>query len=44
MAPRARPKLVKLSPEAEASVRIGVQQAERGEFADMTPEETERYL
>jgi hypothetical protein len=44
MAPRARPNLVKLSPEVEASVRIGVEQAERGEFAKMTPEETERYL
>jgi len=44
MAPRERPKLVKLSPEVEASLRIGVEQAERGEFANMTPEETERYL
>jgi type III secretory pathway component EscV len=44
MAPRAKPKLVQLSPEVEASVRVGVEQAERGEFANMTPEETERYL
>ncbi len=44
MAPRVQPRLVKLSPEVEASVRIGVEQAARGEFADMTPEETERYL
>jgi hypothetical protein len=44
MAPRAKLKLVQLSPGVEASVRIGAEQAERGEFATMTPEETERYL
>jgi hypothetical protein len=44
MAPRAKPKLVQLSPEVEASVRIGAEQAERSEFANMIPEETERYL
>jgi hypothetical protein len=25
-------------------VREGIDQADRGEFADLTPEETERYL
>lgn len=44
MAPHARPNLVKLSSGIEASLRIGIEQAERGEFAKMTPDETERYL
>jgi hypothetical protein len=35
---------VKLSPDAEADVRTGVEQAMRGEFADLTPEENEHYL
>jgi len=41
---RARHQLVKLSPDVEANVRAGVEQSERGEFADMTPDEVERYL
>jgi hypothetical protein len=44
MAPRARPQLVKLSPEVEADVRAGAEQVERGDVADMTPEETRRYV
>ena len=35
---------VKLSPDAEADVRAGVEQAIRGDFADLTPEESEHYL
>jgi predicted transcriptional regulator len=44
MAPRARPQLVELSPDVEAHVREGVEQAERGEFAPMSPLEKQRYL
>ena len=44
MAPRARPRLVKLSPVVEAHVREGAEQAARGEFAEMMPEESDHYL
>ena len=33
-----------LAPEARASLNAGVEEAERGEFADLTPVETEHYL
>ncbi len=35
---------VKLSPDVEANLREGLEQAARGEFADLTPEESEHYL
>jgi hypothetical protein len=35
---------VKLSPDVEANVREGLEQAARGEFADLTPEESEHFL
>jgi hypothetical protein len=33
-----------LSPENARRVREGIEQAEQGEFADLTPDETLRYL
>ena len=42
MAPRTRPRLVKLSPEVEAHVREALEESEREGYADMTPEETRR--
>jgi hypothetical protein len=42
MAPRSRLQAVEV--ECPANVREGIEQALRGEVADMTPEETERYL
>jgi hypothetical protein len=44
MAPRARPQLVKLSPDVHRQVLEGVEQAERGELADLTPAEAEHYF
>jgi hypothetical protein len=35
---------VKLSPETEADVRAGCEQAARREFADLSPEESDHYL
>jgi hypothetical protein len=47
-APRARPmpepSEAKLSPANARRVREGIAQAERGEFADLTAEETRRYI
>lgn len=42
MAPRSRPRAVEV--ECPPGVCEGVEQALRGEVADMTAEETERYL
>jgi hypothetical protein len=42
MAPRTRSKAVEV--ELPPNVREGIEEALRGEFADMTVEETERYL
>ena len=42
MAPRSRPRAVEV--QCPPSVREGVEQALRGDVADMTAEETERYL
>jgi hypothetical protein len=42
MTPRSRPKAVEV--ECPPNVRQGVEEALRGEVADMTPEETRRYL
>ena len=48
MAPRTRsqpaPIEARLSPENARRVREGIGQAERGEFADLTAEETRRYI
>ena len=48
MSPRTRPqptvKWDELAPEVRATLEAGVDQAERGEFADLTPDETEHYL
>ncbi len=49
MTPRARSKSAeldwsKLAPEVQTSLRAGLEEAKRGEFADMSPEETEHYL
>jgi hypothetical protein len=33
-----------LAPEARATLEAGVDEAERGDFVDMTPDETEQYL
>jgi hypothetical protein len=33
-----------LTPEARASLNAGVEEAERAQFADLTPGETEHYL
>ena len=33
-----------LAPEVQACVGAGVDAAERGEFADLTPQETDHYL
>jgi hypothetical protein len=35
---------VELSPEAEREVRIGIEQAERGEVVEMSQREFERFL
>jgi hypothetical protein len=47
-APRARPipeaSEARLSPANARRVREGIEQAERGEFADLTVEETRRYI
>jgi hypothetical protein len=47
--PRARPeppsvKWDALAPETKATLSAGVDEAARGEFADLTPGETEHYL
>jgi hypothetical protein len=42
MAPRTRPRAAEV--ECPLIVREGVEQALRGDVADMTSEETERYL
>jgi hypothetical protein len=49
MVARARPHSIgprqgNLSPADEADVRAGIEQASRGEFADMSPEEKQLYL
>lgn len=48
MAPRARPLPepveANLSPETARGVRQGIEQARRGEFADLTEVELRRYL
>ena len=44
MAPRARPQLVKLSPDVETHVREAVEESEREGYADLTREETRRYV
>jgi hypothetical protein len=49
MVARPRPHSVEprqrdLSPEDEVDVRAGIEQAARGEFADMSPEEKQIYL
>ena len=50
MAPRSRPPLVgepveaKLPPEVAQRVREGFTEAQRGEFVDLSPEETDRYI
>jgi hypothetical protein len=48
VSPRIRPQPVvqwdELAPEARAKLEAGVDEAERGEFVDMTPDETEHYL
>jgi len=49
VAPRTRPvpcvlPWSELAPELQASIDAGVEAAERGDFADLTPEESERYL
>jgi hypothetical protein len=33
-----------LAPEVRAALEAGIDEAERGEFADLTAEETEHYL
>jgi len=35
---------VRLSPDVEANVRAGAEQAGRGDFADLSAEESEHYL
>jgi hypothetical protein len=42
--PHPSPLEAKLSPENARRVREGLEQAERGEFADMTAEETRHYI
>jgi hypothetical protein len=49
MAPRTRPPMgepieAKLPPEAARRVREGFAEAERGEFADLSAEETQQYV
>ncbi len=48
LAPRTRPMSepseAKLSPQNARRVREGIEQAERGEFADLTIEETRHYV
>lgn len=48
VSPRTRPQPVakwdELTPEARATLEAGADQAERGEFVDLTPDETEHYL
>jgi hypothetical protein len=44
MAPRARPQLVKLSPDVETHVREAVKESEREGYADLTSEEMRRYV
>jgi hypothetical protein len=48
VSPRTRPlpesSEAKLSPENARRVREGIEQAERGEFADLSVEETRRYI
>ena len=49
MAPRTRPPLgepieAKLPPDVARRVREGFAEAERGEFVDLSPEETDRYI
>jgi hypothetical protein len=42
--PNGRPVEAKLPPEVAADVRAGIQEAMRGEFVDLTAEETRRYI
>jgi hypothetical protein len=42
--PHERNTATRLSPETEAAVREGAEQADRGELADLSPEENELYL
>jgi hypothetical protein len=49
VSPRTRPeppsvKWDALAPETQATLNAGVDEAARGEFADLTPGETEQYL
>jgi hypothetical protein len=48
VAPRTRPNVqpveAKLPPEVAADVRAGIEEAMRGEFVDLTAEETRRYI
>jgi hypothetical protein len=49
MGPRARPQLRNvawdsLAPEARTTLNAGIEEAERAEFADLSPDETEHYL
>jgi hypothetical protein len=49
VAPRTRPKPSELewsalAPDLRAGIDAGVSSAERGEFADLSPTETEHYL
>jgi hypothetical protein len=44
MAPRARPEFVKLSPDVAAHLRSAIECSDRHGYADMSPEETDRYL
>jgi len=42
--PRPQPVEASLPPDVEASVREGINEAPRGEFVDLSPEENEHYL
>ena len=48
MAPRTRPSVrpvrADLPPDVAADVRAGIEEAMRGEFVDLTAEETRRYI
>ena len=44
MAPRTRPHPAKLSPDVETHVHEAVEESEREGYADLTREETRRYV
>jgi hypothetical protein len=44
VAPRARPQIVKLSPDVERHLREAIEESEREGYADMSAEETDLYL